>query len=88
MIPEVRFISPQEDDHDLDQETIFTNGFMTLENSYGFPADVNWRLEGCVMPRFHKLENCLMRDNAFFALKGQVQRAMDHGPLDGMIRLS
>jgi hypothetical protein len=37
------------------------------------------------MPRFHKLENCSVSDNAFFALKGQIQRTMERGPTDGMI---
>ena len=38
------------------------------------------------MPRFHKLEKWSVRDNAFFAFKGQIQRTMECGPKDGVIR--
>ena len=37
------------------------------------------------MPLFHKLEKWSVRDNAFFALKGQIQRTMESGPKDGVI---
>jgi hypothetical protein len=37
------------------------------------------------MPRFHKLENCSVRDNAFLALKGQIRRTMERRPMDGVI---
>ena len=37
------------------------------------------------MPQFQKLEKCLVRDNAFFALKGQIWRTMERGPVDGVI---
>ena len=40
------------------------------------------------MPQFHKLENCLLRNNAFFALKGQIWRTMELGPMDGVITLA
>ena len=37
------------------------------------------------MLQFHKLEKCQVRDNAFFALKGQIWRTIECGPMDGMI---
>ena len=40
------------------------------------------------MPQFHKLENCLVRDNAFFALEGQIQSTMEHVLMDGVIMSS
>ena len=84
----MRFVSPQEEDHDPDRGNNFTNGFGTLEYSWWCPTDIGWRLVGYVMPRFHKLENYLVGDNAFFALKGQIQRTMECGPKDGMIMLA
>jgi hypothetical protein len=40
------------------------------------------------MPQFHKLENCSVRDNAFFALKRQIWRTMECGPTDGVIMMA
>ena len=84
-LPKASFVSPQEEELDLDRETIFTNGFETLEYRYGFPIDIGWRLGGSAMPQFHKLENCSVWDNAFFALKGQIQRTMECVLTDGVI---
>ena len=84
-LPKASFISPQEEDRDPDQETIFTNVFGTSKYRQGFPINVSWRLRCYAMPRFYKLENCSVRDNVFFILKGQIQRTMERGPTDGLI---
>lgn len=39
------------------------------------------------MAQFHKLGNCSVRDNAFFTLKGQIWKTMDHRSVDGMLML-